>query len=141
MNKKTLNWDAFNKNVENVLGESFWNDIQQVLPKRSPCYDLFDLGREALIMVDLPGFTKQDRLELAQEDHHLLIEGEVHLPQPEWEDKLVHSERLTGPFKRSIPIPFAFEYEDINASFRNGVLWISIQKKASTKEVSIDPAP
>lgn len=141
MNKKSLNWDAFNKNVENVLGEGFWNDIQQVLPKRQPNYDLYDLGEEAVLLIDLPGFTKQDQLDLTQSGNSLLLEGETSPPHPDWKEKLIHSERLNGSFKRTIPIPFPFKYDNIHANYRNGVLWVSIRKAVSSHEVSIDPTP
>ncbi|MCA0972492.1 Hsp20/alpha crystallin family protein [Halobacillus litoralis] len=136
-----INWDTFHKNVDGVLGESFWNEIQQVLPKRNASYDLVNLEHEVVLLIDLPGFTKKDPLKVTRDGQQLIIEGEINTLPPEWKEKLVYNERLNGAFKRSISIPFLFNEEDMNASFRNGILWVSIQKPDSAKEVQVDPAP
>lgn len=141
MNKKPLNWDAFNKNVDDVLGEDFWNDIQEVLPRRGPTYDLFDLDEKVVLMIDLPGLTKKDRLELTQEGKCLLIEGELASRPADWQENIIHGERLYGDFRRSIQIPFTFGTEDIQANFHNGVLLVSIRKSPPTQQVHVSPSP
>ncbi|MCA1020955.1 Hsp20/alpha crystallin family protein [Halobacillus litoralis] len=139
MKKKnnSINWEAFSENVEKVLGEDFWNDMHHVIPKRGPSYDLFETKDQGVVVVELPGFSKDDPLHLSQQGTHLLLQGEItpHYPVPL--EELHHNERMKGKFKRVIPIPFHFAFEDVVTSYKEGLLIITIFKRAQRQEMKV----
>ncbi|SFF77029.1 HSP20 family protein [Halobacillus alkaliphilus] len=139
MNNKNgkLNWNAFSENVEKVLGEDFWNDMHHVIPKRGPSYDYYETDKEGVIIIDLPGYHSNDPLHLSQQGTQLIIKGQISYPYPVPEEKLLHSERLKGEFKRIIPVPFHFTYEDVQTSYKDGVVLIKITKNSSANEIEI----
>lgn len=134
-NKTNLNWEAFSENVEKVLGEDFWNEMQHVIPKRGPAYDYFETEKEGVILIDLPGFTTNDTVHLSQQGTRLIVKGELTYPYPIPENELIHSERLKGKFKRIITVPFHFTAENIQTSLQHGILIIKITKMAEEEIV------
>ncbi|MGI8316653.1 Hsp20/alpha crystallin family protein [Halobacillus mangrovi] len=134
-NKTNINWEAFSENVEKVLGEDFWNEMQHVIPKRGPAYDYFETEKEGVIFIDLPGFTTNDTVHLSQQGTRLIVKGELNYPYPIPEKELIHSERLKGKFKRIITVPFHFTSENIQTSLQHGVLIIKITKMAEEEIV------
>ncbi|ARI76114.1 Hsp20/alpha crystallin family protein [Halobacillus mangrovi] len=134
-NKTNINWEAFSENVEKVLGEDFWNEMQHVIPKRGPAYDYFETEQEGVILIDLPGFTTSDTVHLSQQGTRLIVKGELKYPYPIPEKELIHSERLKGKFKRIITVPFHFTSENIQTSLQHGVLIIKITKMAEEEIV------
>ncbi|KGX93762.1 heat shock protein Hsp20 [Pontibacillus halophilus JSM 076056 = DSM 19796] len=136
--KGQINWDDFSGNVERILGEHFWEDLHHVLPKRSPSYDLYEQQDVAFVIMELPGLTKQDRLSIQQQGNHLFIEGSIGSTYPVSEKQLIHNERLKGEFKRKISIPFPFKAEELQSSYKNGLLTIRIRKHQQKQDIVID---
>jgi HSP20 family protein len=86
---------------------------------------------EARISAELPGLDEKD-VEVLVSDDVLTIRGEK---KAETEDKERRfSERTYGRFERVIPLPFAVEQDKIAASFRNGVLTVTLPKSAKAQE-------
>lgn len=94
--------------------------------------------------VDLPGMKKED-VKVEVTDSHLVISGER---KSEAEEKKEHScqcEREYGRFYRAIPLPEGVKLEDVNATFSDGVLEVSVplpaQPEAKDRNVEIqEPA-
>lgn len=143
MKKKSakLDWEAFSENVEKVLGEDFWNDMHHVIPKRGPSYDFFETEEQAVIVIELPGLTKDHPLHLTQEGTQIIVQGEILYPYPVPQEKLLHNERLIGKFKRTIPIPFHFSFEDVITSYNEGLLVVTIYKQHKNNEIIVQLDP
>jgi HSP20 family protein len=99
------------------FGEALW----------SPQIEVFQRGDQLVVRADLPGLTKDDVKVEVQEDQ-LVIEGERRQEHEEGRPGEAHyrSERRYGSFYRSIPLPEGVKADNANASFRNGVLEITI---------------
>lgn len=91
----------------------------------APRYDLLDLGDVLQLLIDVPGVDQAD-LEIAVQDGELLIAGlrEV-LPRG---PAVLASERPSGPFQRSIPLPVGVDRENASAHLANGVLVVNLPK-------------
>ena len=59
-------------------------------------------------------------------DDQLIMEGERRQEREENEGGFYRSERIYGSFYRSIPLPEGVSDEDVKASFRDGVLEITM---------------
>ena len=97
--------------------------------------DIKEHKNHYLIMVDLPGYNKDD-IKISIEDGYLTISATMNKEDEEKEHgKFVRRERYFGECSRSFYVGDDVEVEDIKASFKNGTLNLEIPKKEQ-KQVS-----
>jgi HSP20 family protein len=98
-------------------------------------------GEAYKIVLELPG-VKTDDIEVTMQDNALTIKGEKFSEREEKEDSYFFSERQYGSFQRSFKLPPDASDDDIQADFREGVLTVSIGRKAikndDAKRISIN---
>lgn len=91
----------------------------------SPQVEMFERDNQLVLRADLPGLTKDDvNVELANDG--ITIEGERKNEHEEKHEGYYRSERSYGKFYRRIPMPEGVKAEDARASFRDGVLEITM---------------
>ena len=95
----------------------------------APTVDISESDGEFTVTAELPGVAEAD-MQLSLDDNILTIKGEKKQEETK-EDKekryrLV--ERSYGSFQRSIPLPFAADPDKVQASFKDGVLKVTIPK-------------
>lgn len=95
----------------------------------SPQVEAFERGGKLIVRADLPGLTKDD-INVEITDDAIRIRGERRLEKEENEEGLYRSERSYGSFYREIPLPSRVNREEANATFRNGVLEITMPAPA-----------
>ncbi|WLD93293.1 Hsp20/alpha crystallin family protein [Alkalihalobacillus sp. AL-G] len=137
-NKGKMNWSNYSKDVDNVLGEDFWNDLHHVIPKRGPSFDMYETDTEGVIVFELPGLRSIQDIHIKQNGTQLVLQGNIAYPYPVKPEELSHNERFTGEFKRIVSVPFHYNPEHVKARYKNGLLEIHIQKAASEDEIIID---
>ena len=83
------------------------------------------------IAVDLPGF-KKDEISIDVKDSYLTISAEKGLDKDEKnkEGNYIRRERYAGSMSRSFYVGDAVTEEDIHAKYEDGILKLSIPKKA-----------
>ncbi len=92
----------------------------------SPRIDAFQNADRFIVRAELPGLKKDDvQVEVTEEA--ITIQGERHEEHEEQREGYYHSEREYGHFHRTIPLPEGVITESAQASFKNGVLEISMQ--------------
>ena len=97
------------------------------------------------LIVDLPGF-KKDEIKVSLEDGYLTIEAAKGLDEDEQEKKsgkYIRKERYAGSCQRSFYVGEEVTQDDIKASFKHGILTLTIPKKdakqvESKKYISIE---
>jgi HSP20 family protein len=107
----------------------------------SPLVDITEDDKEYLISADLPQVSKDD-VKVVVENGSLIIKGE-RKSETEHKDKKVHRiERTYGSFLRSFSLPDDADGNRITASFKDGVLRVSLpkceEKKPKQIEVRVD---
>ena len=111
------------------------SDAQQT-PSPQPATDLYQTSSEWIIVVDLPGISKQD-IKLTCVRNALSLKGEARLIFPE--AQIIHNERLNGEFERTINLPESVEGKKPVATFRDGLLIIRIPRTPmTTVQIDID---
>lgn len=101
----------------------------------SPRLDISESDNELRIRAELPGVSENDiQVELA--DDVLTIRGEKKSESESTDDQESYHmiERSFGSFARSIRLPFAVNPDQVQASFKNGVLTITIPKSAAQQK-------
>jgi HSP20 family protein len=105
-----------------------------------PNIEVSDSDKELRITAELPGLEEKD-IELKLADGVLAISGEKKT-ETEHKDRLF-SERYYGRFERRIPVEDIDE-DKVDASFRNGVLTVTLPKVAQpqrqAKRIAINAA-
>jgi len=96
----------------------------------SPRVEAVQKGDRFIVRADLPGLKKDD-VQVELTDDALTIHGERQEERHEEREGYFHSEREYGQFHRTIPLPEGVITESAQASFRNGVLEISMQAAPS----------
>ncbi len=96
----------------------------------TPRVEAFQQGDRFVVRADLPGMKKED-VQVELTDEALTIRGERHDEHEEQREGYFHSEREYGQFYRAIPLPAGVISESAQASFRNGVLEVSMQAAPS----------
>ncbi len=94
----------------------------------APPMDVCDGPTALRVLVELPGLS-QEQIGIEVSKGVLRIRGE-RPPDPRLaQEQLVRLERRCGAFARSLPLPAGVDAEAVRASYRDGVLEISIPKR------------
>jgi HSP20 family protein len=118
---------------DRVFDEPFWRSFRrpfQPVPASggitwSPEIDVFEKDNHLVTKVDLPGMKKED-VKVEVTDGHLAISGERKSETEEKNDAFYRCEREYGSFYRAVPLPEGVTLEDVNATFADGVLEVSM---------------
>ncbi|MCR5595434.1 MAG: Hsp20/alpha crystallin family protein [Lachnospiraceae bacterium] len=96
--------------------------------------DVHEKDDQFEVDIDLPGFTK-DEIQLELNDGYLTVSASKSLDNDEKDKKgkLIRQERFSGAMQRSFYVGDHLTEEDIKASFKDGVLNLSIPKKDPEK--------
>jgi HSP20 family protein len=98
----------------------------------SPAVDIYETENELVLKADLPD-VDQNKIDVRVENQTLTIAGERKFEKKEDQKGYHRIERSYGNFVRSFAVPSAFDVEHISASFKNGVLSVSLPKKEAAK--------
>ena len=112
----------------------------------APQIEMFEQDEQLIVRADLPGLTKDDvNVEIAEDA--ITIEGERRSEEKENREGFYRTERSYGKFYRRLPLPDGVDPEDANATFRDGVLEITMnapkrmESKPRRVEISEASAP
>jgi len=96
-----------------------------------PHVELGETDKELRVTAELPGLDEND-VEISVEEGALTLRGEK---RSEVEDKdRGYSERSYGRFERRIGLPKGVDRDQASASFRNGVLTVTLPKTEAANE-------
>lgn len=97
-----------------------------------PRMNIDDTGNEIRVTAELPGVSPDD-VQITLDDDMLIIAGEKR-DEREVDDRDVRLvERVFGQFRRAIQLPFSPNPDQVDASFRDGVLTITVPKNAEQR--------
>ena len=95
---------------------------------RGPSVDISDTDKDILVRAEIPGLRSDD-LKVSYSEGILTIEGEKKEEKENTRAGTTYKESRYGSFRRDIPIGENLNWENSKASYKNGVLTVSIPKK------------
>jgi HSP20 family protein len=99
--------------------------------------DIVENEKSFLVTADLPGMDK-DKITVTLESGRILrISGSREMVRTETGPNVVKQERMEGKFERVLELPAECKSDGISASYKNGVLEITILKKEPTKPETV----
>ena len=102
----------------------------------APQVDIQETEDRILLRADLPG-VKLEQVEIRIQNDHLTIKGERAFDPSARREDFHRIERPYGSYCRSFAVPRTIDQEGIQAELKNGVLEITLPKKAETRTKQI----
>lgn len=101
-----------------------------------PALDVSDNEQQYTLSVELPGVRKED-VHIELQEGMLTVRGEKKSEREEKKEQSRYVERSYGSFTRSLRIPPDADADRLAASFKDGVLTITIPKSEEAKPRTI----
>ncbi len=129
--------DLFRKEFDDLFDNFFRSfDLQAFESGKgafSPRIDVVDKEKEITIKAELPGMDEKD-IDVSLSRGILTVKGEKKEEKEDRGRDYYRMERSYGSFSRSIQIPAEVDESGIRATFKKGVLEISLPKTAKAVE-------
>jgi HSP20 family molecular chaperone IbpA len=94
-------------------------------PQAEPPADVFVIGSEIVVQMDLPGVEEGD-VRARIEGDSLVVEATRHMAPPSERARPTHLERPRGPLRRRVPLPAVPPPARLDLEMRSGVLLLRI---------------
>lgn len=94
----------------------------------TPVADVQESSDTISFFLELPGVRQED-IDLHLEGDELLVQGERRMEREEAGEQYHRVERSYGKFARRFPVPSTVDRSSVAATFRDGVLRITLRKK------------
>lgn len=104
-----------------------------------PPADVFETADSVRVYIELPGLG-QDHIRVRVERDELVVEGERPMEREQPGERFHRVERSYGQFSRRFRLPADTDLGSVAASYRNGVLEISLGRAAGSEPRSIPVA-
>ena len=98
----------------------------------APSMDLMEDENSYKLEIEMPGMDEKD-IKVSLKDNLLTIHGEKSTSRKDERQNYIAREINYGRYERSITLPQASDSDKVTASFKKGMLWITIPKKAGSK--------
>ena len=138
-------WSAADRwsNLRDQLNSFFelpvWSSFArtgQLFTGWSPALDLYQSNDNVIAVVELPGMRKED-IEISLHNGTLTISGERKRENSSNGDKAERTERYVGTFRRSIALPTRVDAGKVSATYRDGILTVTLPKAEEVKPKQI----
>ncbi len=102
------------------IGVDVWN----------PQLDVTEEDDRFILEMDLPGVRRED-VSIELQGRTLMITGSRKLIRRIVGARYSHCERVSGSFRRSVPLPRQIDEEGISAAMEEGILRVELPKKGA----------
>lgn len=121
------------REMRRLLGRPFGLfDESLALDTFGPAHDIFARGNDMVVRMELPGIEVDD-VDISLIDHTLVILGERREDKEVEEGDYYRRERSFGKFERSIPVPDKVTESDIAATYKDGMLEVTVAGAVETE--------
>ena len=121
-------FDSFSRSSDSpTLTEGTW----------APSVDIYETKDAIVLDAELPGLNQKE-ISVTVVDNVLTIKGEKKQEKEVKEENYHRVERSYGSFSRSFTLPVGVKADSIKASYKDGVLKVSLPKAEETKPKQID---
>mgnify|MGYP005748744633 FL=1 len=100
--------------------------------------DVHETENEIVATCDLPGLEKKEDVDIDIQNNRLSISGSIKRTNEIKEENMLKKERYTGRFQRMITLPSPVSHDGVKATYKNGILEITMPKVAKDVKKKID---
>ena len=118
--------------------EGFFSDwgLTPTTTTWSPRVEMFDKGDNIVINAELPGIDPKD-VDIKVTSDAVTIRGETKREEEVKDEDYYRCERFYGTFTRTIPLPVNIDTGKVKASYKKGILKLTLPKVEEEKEKSV----
>jgi HSP20 family protein len=120
-------WEPWREFIEKFFEE----DFPFYPPKLAT--DVYETDKDIVIEIEIPGYQKEN-IKISFQDGYLKIEGQTGEVKEEKEKNYWRKEIRKGSFVKVIPLPKEVDSKKAKATFKDGVLKITLPKIEIEKE-------
>jgi HSP20 family protein len=113
-----------------------WPDLRMPFEQRTPRVDVIDRKDEVVVRAEVPGVDKKD-LDVSLTDNTVTIKGSTKHEKTVEEGDYHRSEMTRGSFSRTVSLPGDVEGEKAKATFKDGIVELTMPKRAQSKRRTI----
>ncbi|CAN5484240.1 Hsp20/alpha crystallin family protein [soil metagenome] len=131
-------WANLRDEINGLFEGPLWSNSTrqaQLFNGWTPALDLYQTTDDVVAVIELPGMRKED-IEISLHDGVLTIGGERKDEAAEGE-KASRTERPVGKFRRSISLPTRVDAKKVSATYKDGVLTVTLPKAEEVKPKQI----
>jgi HSP20 family protein len=134
--------ERMNKLFEDTLKPSARGEDGLSVANWAPAVDIYETDKEIVLKAELPEMQEKD-ISIKVEDNVLSVSGERKMEKEVKEENYHRIERSYGSFSRSFTLPQTVDRDTIKASYKDGVLKVTLPKKEEVKpkQIKIDVGP
>lgn len=114
------------------FGEPAWEPFETMTGDWAPRLDVSEEKDAMVVKAEVPGVDPKD-IEITLTGDLLTLKGEKEKETEEKEARYHHVERTYGAFLRSVRLPMAVDGSKVTATFKNGVLVVTLPKTPAAK--------
>jgi HSP20 family protein len=133
--QRPVTWPSFGRLLD--LSADLDQLFESQLPTWAPALDVHEDKDKFSVNLDLPGFKRED-ITVHLEDGSLVISGERKAETVGEGTEVHRQERYYGKFSRALTLPVAIAADGVKASFKDGVLTVTLPKAEEAKPKQID---
>lgn len=127
--------EFFKRPFSSLLSRTPWlHSLPEMESISAPNVDVYEEGDNIVVKAEVPGISKEE-IEVTFKDNVLTISGEKKKEEKVEQKNYFQLERSYGSFSRSVYLPTEVKSEEASATFRDGVLEITIPKTEESKQV------
>ena len=125
---------VFDRFIEEMGLPDLW--LEEAEKNWIPALDVTETEKEIKVTAEVPGIAKED-ISVSLSDGLLTVSGEKKEEREEKTGDRAVSERRYGSFSRTVRLPSEVDTEKVEASYKDGVLTISLPRSESVRTTNI----
>jgi HSP20 family protein len=140
---RLVQWDpvqqlvAMRNRLHSTLDDSDIPRTEESIGTWGPLVDVFEKADRLVIRAELPGVQKED-MDIRIENGVLTLHGERKRDPDIKEENAYRMERVYGAFARSFSLPTTVDPTKVEATYKDGVLEVTIPKAETAKPKQIE---
>ena len=129
--------DRMDRLFEDSLSKARGGEEEFGITTWAPAVDIYETKDNLVIKAEIPGIEKKD-VSIEVKDNTLKLKGERKYEKDVKEENYHRMECSYGSFQRTFSLPATVDQEKISASFKNGMLEVTLPKKEEKKPKQIE---
>jgi len=126
-----------NRLFDNLFQPENADDFPLAASAWSPAVDIAESDAAFVVKMELPGVAKED-VRITMEQNILTVKGEKKQEKESKTPDYHRVERSYGSFQRSFTLPSTVTADRVDASFRDGILSITLPKAEASRPKEIE---
>jgi HSP20 family protein len=113
------------------FGETRWPDVFGA-GEWAPSMDVAETKEALVVKLEVPGLDPKE-IQLELQENLLTVKGEKKQEKEEKDERYHRVERTYGAFARTVRLPVAVDGSKVTATFKNGLLTVTLPKTLAAK--------